>query len=156
VNPPSRASTDSLSALILRMQGEVEVATPPEKPVVIFDGDCQFCRFWIKRWQKASGPRVDYMASQDRMVRDRFPEIPAHWFQESVLLVETDGWVVRGAEAVCLSLSANPRHGWLRKLFYGVPGLRWMAERGYRFVSAHRSAFAALNRFFFGPKAEQA
>jgi hypothetical protein len=31
-----------------------------------------------------------------------------------------------------------------------------MAEKAYRFVSAHRSMFAGLNRFFFGPKAEQA
>ncbi len=123
---------------------------------MIFDGECQFCRFWIKRWQKATGPRVDYMASQDRMTRDKFPEIPAHWYLESVLLVETTGRVARGAEAACLSLAARPKRRWLRTIYYQMPGVAWLAEKAYHFVSAHRSEFAALNRFFFGPKAEQA
>ena len=133
-----------------------KVKEAPKKPVMIFDGDCQFCRFWIKRWQKATGPSVDYMASQDRMVGEQFPEIPHHWFQESVLLVEPDGVVRHGAEAVFRSLGANPRLRWLRASYYGVPGLRWVSEGFYKFVSAHRPAFAALNRFFFGQKAEQA
>lgn len=138
------------------MERKLHVGFKPEKPLVIYDGECQFCRFWIKRWHDMTGPAVDYLSSQDPFVPKSFPEIPRQWFDESVLLVESDGTVFHGAEAACRALAANPRRRWLRRAFYDVPGLRPVSEAAYRFVSAHRPAFAAVNRFFFGPKAEQA
>jgi hypothetical protein len=35
------------------------VAQPPERPLMIFDGDCEFCRYWIRRWQRSSGAEAD-------------------------------------------------------------------------------------------------
>ena len=33
---------------------------PAERPLMAFDGDCGFCRFWIERWRGATGSKVDY------------------------------------------------------------------------------------------------
>ena len=37
-----------------------EVSNPPEKPLVVFDGDCHFCRRWIERWREMTGGAVEY------------------------------------------------------------------------------------------------
>ena len=73
---------------------------------MVFDGDCGFCRLWISRWQVMTGDRVDYATSQDS-AKD-LPDIPPEKFQESVQLVETDGKVYQGAEAVFRSLNHAP------------------------------------------------
>src|SRR5437773_2587310 len=40
--------------------GMTRVANPPAKPLLIFDGECGFCRRWIERWQAKTGDRIDY------------------------------------------------------------------------------------------------
>ena len=36
-----------------------------DKPVVIFDGKCGFCRIWIQYWEQLTGTGMEYAASQD-------------------------------------------------------------------------------------------
>ena len=71
---------------------------PADKPILIFDGKCGFCRIWIDYWRKLTGDRVEYLASQE--VGDRFPQIPRQAYDESVQLVRPDGTVASGARAV--------------------------------------------------------
>ncbi len=86
-------------------QSAAQVASHPAKPLMIYDGHCNFCKFWIIRWQQATAGRVDYAASQEPRVREQFPEIPRERFEESVQFIETDGRVYSGAEAVFRSLT---------------------------------------------------
>ena len=37
------------------MQSGIRVATPPPKPLMVYDGDCNFCTLWIRRWQQLTG-----------------------------------------------------------------------------------------------------
>ena len=73
------------------------------RPVMVFDGDCGFCRRWIARWQHATGDRIEYAAFQDDA--SRFPGVPREQFAQAVHLVEPDGRVTRGAEAVARTLA---------------------------------------------------
>ena len=34
-------------------------APPLARPLMIFDGDCEFCRAWIARWRQYTGTAVD-------------------------------------------------------------------------------------------------
>ena len=45
-----------------------------EKPILVYDGDCTFCRLWIDRWRALTGDRVQYAPFQE--VSTQFPEIP--------------------------------------------------------------------------------
>ena len=90
---------------------DLRVASPPDKPLLIWDGDCHFCGLWIERWKVGTGDCVAYEKSQD--VADRFPEIPREQFQKSVVLIEPDGRVYTAAEAVCRSLQCRSR--WWQK-----------------------------------------
>ena len=60
------------------------VVTLPAKPVLIFDGDCNFCRRWILRWQQATGERVEYIPFQDPTVAQRFPELTRERCEQAV------------------------------------------------------------------------
>src|SRR5262244_3889781 len=96
------------------------VAAAPGKPLLIFDGDCGFCRRWILRWKSWTAGRVDYAPSQE--AAPRFPEIPAETFRDSVVLVTPDGRWFEAAEAVFRSLSFAPGGGWMLTLYRALPG----------------------------------
>lgn len=119
-----------------------------EKPLLIYDGDCNFCRRWIARWKLITGDCVDYAPYQE--VAGQFPEIPLEKFQASVQLIESDGKVTGGAEAVFRTLASAPGRGRLFWMYQHIPGFRSITEWGYRLVARNRPFFSSLTRFFWG------
>ena len=118
---------------------------PREKPLLIYDGNCGFCKIWIDYWKQLTGDRVAYAASQH--VRDQFPEIPPGAFSESVQLVRTDDSVANGARAVFETLG-------LGDAFQRSRILAWITERAYRVVAGHRDFFYWVTRVTFGTRIE--
>lgn len=110
--------------------------TSPEKPVLIYDGDCAFCRRWIERWRKITGNAVDYAPYQE--AAGRFPDIPRTDFEISVVLIEPDGKNSRGAEAIFRSLALAGRWRWLLWGYRHLPGAKHLSETLYRFIAARR------------------
>ena len=127
-----------------------QVALAPAKPLMIYDGECNFCKFWIARWRRSTTGRVDYIASQDARVAAQFPELPRERLAASVQLIETNGQVYGGAEAVFRSLTYS-RHGrWLFWWYQNIPGVKAVTECAYRFVARHREGFSYLTRLIWG------
>lgn len=121
------------------------VAKPPAKPLMIYDGECNFCRHWIERWRKLTGLTVDYLPSQATEVMERFPEIPRDQFDRSVQFIETDGHVYHGAEAVFRSLAKNPGHQRFWRWYRRSRVFAVVTEACYRFIARHRSFFSWLS-----------
>jgi predicted DCC family thiol-disulfide oxidoreductase YuxK len=117
---------------------------------MVFDGDCKFCGVWIRRWRQWTGDAVDYLPSQDPQIAARFPEIPAEYFQTAVVLVEADGLVITGAEAVFRALAKNPKIQWPLHLYESSRAISWITELAYQFVARHRTFFSYLTRLFWG------
>ncbi len=136
------------------MKPSIRVASPPAKPLVIFDGDCGFCRFWIRRWQSATGEAVEYLPFQEAQIAARFPEIPVQDFEDAVQLIETDGTVYRAAEAAFRALAHNPREQWLLDWYRHSRGFANCAEWVYRFIARHRTFFSAVTRLAWGSSLE--
>jgi lipase maturation factor 1 len=130
------------------MKSDIRVAAPPSKPLLIFDGDCNFCKLWIRRWQKMTGEAVNYLPSQDPEIARRFPEIPHERFQTSVQLIENDGLVYSGAEAVFRTLAKTPGRQWPLRAYQNIPGIASITEAAYGFVAGHRALFSRLTRWF--------
>lgn len=128
------------------MSPAIQVAKPPARPVMLFDGDCDFCTFWIRRCQRATGERVEYLPFQDRRTLERFPELTREQLSLAVHLIEPGGTVCRGAEAVCRSLATNPARQWPLRWYQTSPCFAALAERAYRFVAEHRPLAAAFTR----------
>jgi predicted DCC family thiol-disulfide oxidoreductase YuxK len=120
----------------------------PDKPLLIFDGNCGFCKIWIKYWYQLTGGRVDYAPSQE--VGQQFPQIPPEEFSQSVQLVLPSGETMRGAEAVFQTVAYVQGLNWLLWLYRHLPGLAPITEAGYRVIAAHRSFFYQVTRFTFG------
>jgi predicted DCC family thiol-disulfide oxidoreductase YuxK len=137
------------------MSSRPTVSSPPQKPLMVFDGDCNFCRRWISRWQQSTGNRVDYIPFQHPEVAERFPEVPREKFERSVHFIECDGQVYSGAEAVFRSLEYAQFRGWFRWLYEKVPGFASLSEVAYRYVANHRAAFSALTRLLWGDRVER-
>ncbi len=124
------------------------VAHPPQRPLAIFDGDCGFCRLWIRRWQAATGSGVDYSPSQE--VGTRFPEIPSEAFRHAFQLVLPDGRTLQGAEAVLATLAEKHGGGALLAMYRRVPGFGALMDLTYRTVAGHRGAAMAVTRLAWG------
>jgi len=132
------------------MQGDVRITHHPVRPLLIFDGDCGFCRMWIARWRQLTGGKVDYLPSQSTEVREAYPEIPVEWYGQSVVLVQPDGTLYRGAEAALRSLAGvGARYRMLVAVYESFPPFRWLAETFYKVVARNRGAAAGLTRLLW-------
>jgi predicted DCC family thiol-disulfide oxidoreductase YuxK len=120
---------------------------PGQKPVLIYDGRCSFCKIWIEYWKILTGDRIDYAASQD--VAGQYPQIPREQFGKSVQLVREDGTVASGARAVFESLG-------MLKTYQRSRLFAWFSERVYAFVAARRDFFYWVTRLTFGRRIEPA
>lgn len=112
------------------------VVDPTARATVIYDGDCGFCQRNVDRWQRQHGERVEFIPSQ--MLGERFPDVPRGRFDETVFLVEPDGTIRQGADAV-YSLGARAGRGGLAWMYRKVPGFAALSEWGYRLVARHRA-----------------
>jgi predicted DCC family thiol-disulfide oxidoreductase YuxK len=117
---------------------------------MVYDGDCNFCKFWIHRWQRSTGDKVDYVPFQDPRVAEQFPELPRALFERAVQLIEPDGSVFSGAEAVFRSLAHNPLRETVRHWYEESPAFAGVSEFAYAFVATHRELFSWLTRLAWG------
>ena len=106
-------------------------------PLLIYDGDCRFCRIWVDYWRRLTGDMVSYAPYQQ--VADLFPQIPVQEFERAVQLMLPDGQVFSGADAVVRVLAVVSRHSWLLRVYLGFPGLPILCQWVYRSVVANRS-----------------
>ena len=83
-------------------------------------------------------------------VAARFPEVPRGQFETAVQLVEPDGHVYGGAEAVFRALAQKPDEGWLLDWYEHSPVFARATEWGYRRVARNRGFFSALTRLAWG------
>jgi predicted DCC family thiol-disulfide oxidoreductase YuxK len=108
---------------------------------MVYDGDCNFCSLWIRRWQQTTGDLLDYLPLQDPSVAARFPEVPRSQFETAVQLVEPDGCVYGGAEAVFRALAQNPHKRRMLDWYEHSRVFAHASEWGYRLVARHRRFF---------------
>jgi len=137
---PAEEAGKSLLSNSVKAAGE-------QRPLLIFDGDCGFCRKWITRWQSMTGDQIDYAPYQE--VGEQFPKISQDEFVTAVQLVDTDGQIFNGAEAVFRTLAKVPGKGWGWWLYQHVPGFAPVSRTVYRFVAGHRYGFSTITRRFW-------
>jgi predicted DCC family thiol-disulfide oxidoreductase YuxK len=129
-------------------------AVHPLSSLLIYDGDCRFCLYWVHYWKVLTGDLVTYAPYQE--VADRFPEIPLSDYQRAVQYIAPDGSVASGAEACFLTLSqVKGKRFWLA-LYRRLPGFAAITEFVYALVASHRSALHRPTRWLWGPDYEPA
>ncbi|PYI60339.1 MAG: hypothetical protein DMC60_08205 [Verrucomicrobia bacterium] len=124
------------------------VSNPPPKPLLIWDGECHFCKLWIERWREITAGKVDYATYQE--VADRFPEIPRDEFRRAMAFIEPDGEAFFAAEAVYRSLGYRSSRRWLAWSYDHVPGFAAISETAYKFIARHRGLGSTFTRLLWG------
>ena len=114
-----------------------------DRPLLVYDGECGFCRRQVARWRDLTGDRVEYATGAE--VRPRYPQVTAEMVRASVVLLTPAGETITGAEAVLSALG-----GWKLWAYRRVPGVRAVAESVYAQVSRHRDAASALSGLLSG------
>jgi predicted DCC family thiol-disulfide oxidoreductase YuxK len=115
-------------------------------PVLVFDGECELCVGWARRWQRAGGGNLECIPFQRADVAVRFPRLSSERLAQSVHLIEPDGTIRRGAEAVLHRPGGGRLRCWLRRIYERSPAFARAAEACYRFMARHRRAAAAATR----------
>ncbi len=130
----------------------VDGPAQPPRPVLVYDGDCGFCGYWARYWQKLTGDRVEYRAYQD--VAAQYPGIAPAEFQRAVQFIAPDGRRASAAQASFLTLShARGKGHWLA-LYRHLPGFATISEWVYAFIAAHRPAFFRVSLLLWGRNPE--
>ena len=119
-----------------------------ELPLLVFDGDCSFCRAIVNRWQAAIGRQVHFAPYQQ--VGKRFPQIDTRDFQRAVHFIDSGDKVTRGTEAVFGAMSHCGRKRWLLWLYRHLPPIALAAEGLYRLVAANRGPLTFVRRIWYG------
>jgi len=130
------------------MKIRLRVSNPPPKPLMIWDGECHFCRHWIERWRVITAGAVDYATYQEGAAR--FPEIPPEQFQRSVVFIDSNGEVFFAAEAVYRSLRSRSSRKWLSWSYDHVPGFAAISEFAYGMIARNRTFGSAFTRLLWG------
>ena len=121
---------------------------PQERPLVVFDGDCGYCRRWVARGRGLLGDRVDFAPSQS--VAADFPEISAEAFEQGIQFIDVEGRVWKNAEAAFRALALRPGWAWPLGAYQRIPGVAPVTEACYRVVASHRMIFSRVERWLIG------
>ena len=124
------------------------VANPPTKPLLVWDGECHFCKLWIERWREITAGEVDYATYEQ--AAHQFPEISVEQFKRAMAFIELDGEAFFAAEAVYRSLGYRSSRRWLAWSYDHVPGFAAISETAYKFIARHRGLGSTFTRLLWG------
>ena len=117
---------------------------PREKHVVLYDSDCALCTFqmrlltWLDWFNK-----VEWIAINDPRSEDIAPELTREELREAIHCITPEDRVYRGARCVRFLGMRMPLLVPVA-VFLWVPGVIWLAEKFYMWVSRNRYTLSKI------------
>ena len=112
-----------------------------DRPLLVWDGDCGFCKRCVLLWRRIVKEPIDDCPYQECKVQ-RLP-VSDPQFARRVYLFERDGTPLSGAAAVYRSLQST-RLAFLHRLYSRSAAFAAFSEKAYAWVARHRSLFSKL------------
>ncbi len=107
-------------------------------PVVVYDGECPFCRRQIARIRKYDRHgRFECVPRQTPGLTGRFPALGQGGFDTGMRLIVPDGRIYVGADSVYQISRQLAVFRWFAWL-YRVPGVHGLARAVYGWIAARR------------------
>lgn len=132
ITMPSESPTKSRNAL-------PEPAQRPTADIVIWDGQCNFCRSQVERLQALDSGKLAYLSLHDPLVTELCPDLSQEQLMEQMWVVTPDGRRFGGADAARYLSRKLWKLWWLVPLLHlpmTMPLWRWIyakiASRRYR------------------------
>ena len=112
-------------------------------PIMLYDGDCEFCRKWIEKLHKITGEKIQYIPYQffpadENGKLKNFPQILVTDCKKAIQLISTAYERYQAAGAVFRALAYADKAKWLFWLYKYFPGFKFIAEMIYKFIAGHR------------------
>lgn len=122
--------------------------------MLVWDGDCTFCKFWVTRWKMKTGEAVEYITYQK--VAAKFQDIPIKEFKKASRFIALDGSIYSGPDSAYKSYtyakeSTLPWHQWYRNYYW----FTWLSDHSYNYIAKNRSAFYKITVACFGKDPER-
>ncbi len=117
----------------------------PDRDVVIFDGECVFCRDQVARLQRWGGDRLAFISIHDPRVGERYPDLDFDLLMKQMYVVDQAGHRYGGAQAVKYLSRKLPRLWILAPLLhipFSMPFWSWCYDQvaRRRYLLAGKSA----------------
>ena len=155
-SPPVETSLQKEDAAKKFAAKEMGLATPvdrPEADVVIFDGNCGFCREQVRRLDRwDSGHRLAYLSVHDPLTHERYPELTFEQLMDQMYVIDGRGRARGGADAVRYLTRRLPSLWWAAPILhfpFMMPVWRWayrqIAKRRYE-ISKRMGGAAKCDR----------
>jgi predicted DCC family thiol-disulfide oxidoreductase YuxK len=114
----------------------------PDAPVIIWDGDCNFCRAQVERLQWYQGTRsLSYISLHDPRVAERYPFLTHQQLMEQIWVVLPDDQAFGGADAIRFLSRYLPRLWWMAPALH-LPLMMPIWRKLYKIVAQRRYAIA--------------
>ena len=75
----------------------VQTMEARKKPLLVFDGECEFCRRFASKWYEKSGEQIDFAPYKE--IADNIQQISIEEFKNEIKLIYPEGRVYGGAAA---------------------------------------------------------
>jgi predicted DCC family thiol-disulfide oxidoreductase YuxK len=118
------------------------LSTRPNADVVIFDGECTFCRSQVERlarWDRAG--RLAFVSLHDPIVAERYPDLTHDQLMDQMYLIDSNGNRHGGAAAFRYLSRKMPRL-WIIAPLMHVPFSLPLWQACYRQVAKRRYKIA--------------
>ena len=115
-------------------------------PIMVWDGECEFCRLCADRFKSAGADTVEFIPFQD--LHSKYPKAPQLDYKKSVVFFSKNSFQT-GAAAV-YSFYAEIGLKWPLRLYKRLNLFSIISESSYRFVANNRKFFRGIGQFFWG------
>jgi predicted DCC family thiol-disulfide oxidoreductase YuxK len=110
----------------------------PQADVVIYDGECKFCRASVRKLQRFDGRgRLAFLPLQDPEVARRYPDLTHDELMQYMTVCTPDGRRLRGAEGFKRLSTRLPALYWMAPFLY-LPGCMPLWQTCYRAFAKRR------------------
>ena len=121
---------------------------PQHKPIMVYDGNCGFCKYWIIKWQNFTGEKVEYQPFQK--VAEHFKDIDVRHFKSAVRFIEQNGRVTSGPDAAYITYYLYSKPKFLHLWYLNKSWFRKISDTSYNFIANNRSFMFDLSRGLLG------
>ena len=130
-------------------QSAINTSFPPKKTVLIWDGACGFCKYWITKWKMITDPNSIELRPYQEAAQD-FPDLEEKLFKKAVRLITPEGIVYSGASAAFKSLELGGATDIPMSWYNQYPTFAELTEWLYQKVADNRSFLYEVSHFFLG------
>ncbi len=114
-------------------------------PILLYDGDCGFCLYWIEQLKKLVGDKIDCKPYQSVLSSGTWNGFTREDCRRSIKLYEpSTGKAYEAAHAAFKALSYNPKLGLALWLYEKLPGFKYISEFIYALVAILRPLLSKL------------